>query len=1062
MLVARLTDEHPHVREHAVRLSEKLAGDSPDLRAGLCALADDPDVRVRYQLAFTLGELDDPARYQALATIARRDGGDQWIRLAVLSSLAAGAGELFAILASDKDWRASDGGQSMLAELARTIGRQNRREEVTRLLEALDELPADERELAAVIVRGLGEGLSKGPGTLARQLAALDSARRGQVLVDMLESARKCAGDDAEQPAARVDAIRLLSLGTFADAGPLLGSLVSNQQPQAVQSAALGTLARFSDPSIAQTIIDAWPSLSPRLRAEATEAIFSRSEWLLALLAAAADGKLSLGDLDPARIRLLEKHADATVRERAAPLVAKIKLGRRQDVVDAYRDTLSADGDRSRGRQVFQKTCAACHRLEGVGHEIGPNLASFRNRGAEAMLVNVLDPNREVNPQYVNYVLHHARRPLDDRHGGGRNGQQRDAAAGRRHDRHRGPRGNRRAAQAACRSCPREWKRKSTSRRWPTCWPTCSKRCDGRGDAVVRILPEQPVTRRAFCRLGVAAGLGASLAAERFAQADASFPAGKYVDVHTHLGQTWNSTEVLTADELLRWMDANEIAQAVVLPLVSPESSSYPLTTDFVLAETKPHRERLIPFCSVDPRTSYRGGLDGLVDMLKRYVDEGAKGFGEHKPGVAIDDPRNMTIYAACGELKLPLLVSPGRAAQHRRAGTARARAALKEFPDTRFIGHGPGWWASIGGNVTPRDLAGYPDGPVAPGGAIDRLMDKYPNLYGDLSAGSGAGAISRDVEFGREFLIRRADRLMFGTDFLSPGQEVPQLTLFRTLDLPAEVQRKIFRDNARRAAGLAVTKSEQRRLGTTEVAEGRRGRKRKEERGSYTEFSVISVAEDDLTKEARLSTHVNLLSGNHCDCRCSVPGRPALLGRRGGLEGRHGQRKDHARGADVDGWLRQPHASGDRLLERSVGQGAGAGRPARHARCHCRARPGRHQPRRGRPDPRHLASRYSLPASHVAFCCSHTHSGPVVGHNLRSLHYDQVDGEQQKLIERYAERLQCSCRTGRRPRDGGLATGRAVVRPGHGLLRYKSPQQQGARRAAIACRREARRADRP
>ena len=68
---------------------------------------------------------------------------------------------------------------------------------------------------------------------------------------------------------------------------------------------------------------------------------------------------------------------------------------------------------------------------------------------------------------------------------------------------------------------------------------------------------------------------------------------------------------------------------------------------------------------------------------------------------------------------------------------------------------------------MTEADLARYPDGPVAPGGAIDALMDKYPNMYGDLSAGSGAGAISRDMAFGREFLIRRADRLMFGTDFL-------------------------------------------------------------------------------------------------------------------------------------------------------------------------------------------------------------------------------------------------------------------------------------------------------
>jgi hypothetical protein len=74
-----------------------------------------------------------------------------------------------------------------------------------------------------------------------------------------------------------------------------------------------------------------------------------------------------------------------------------------------------------------------------------------------------------------------------------------------------------------------------------------------------------------------------------------------------------------------------------------------------------------------------------------------------------------------------------------------------------------------------------------------------YPNLYGDLSAGSGANAIRRDLEFGREFVIRRADRLLFGTDYLANAQQVPQFDLHDSLDLPAEVQAKVFRENARK-----------------------------------------------------------------------------------------------------------------------------------------------------------------------------------------------------------------------------------------------------------------------
>jgi hypothetical protein len=322
----------------------------------------------------------------------------------------------------------------------------------------------------------------------------------------------------------------------------------------------------------------------------------------------------------------------------------------------------------------------------------------------------------------------------------------------------------------------------------------------------MRIELQPAIDRRQFHRSAAAALAGAALAS--FGQVGESraaddgqkqFPPGDFVDVHTHLGQTWNTTQPLSPEELLRWMDAHKIAQAVVLPLVNPEASSYPLTTDFVLSATRPYRDRLIPFCSVDPRTSYSGGHKGLVEMLKRYVEAGARGFGEHKPGVQMDDPRNLAIFRACGEVKLPVLFHLDNQRNMDAPGLPGLAKALSEVPECVLIGHGPGFWASISGGISQADLGGYPKGPVAPGGALDALMEKHPNLYGDLSAGSGASAIGRDEAFGREFLIRRADRLMFGTDFLAPGQNVPQFELLRKLELPAEVQAKIFRNNARR-----------------------------------------------------------------------------------------------------------------------------------------------------------------------------------------------------------------------------------------------------------------------
>jgi putative heme-binding domain-containing protein len=403
-LLARLADGDPRVREHAVRLAEGLAG-HPELRAKLMELAGDPDMRVRYQLAFTLGEVDDARRFAALAAILKRDPEDKWVRLAALSSLARGAGEVLVALSADRNWRSSAAGRKLLAELSRYIGRQNRREEVAQVAAVLESLSADETALATAVVRGLAEGLAAGAGGVQTQLADVGGVKAQRVLDEMLDRARLCAADESRAPAERVDAIHLLALGCFADTAAALGELVSNRQPHEVQAAALASLSRFAEPQVGQMLIEAWPAMSPRLRAGAAESLFSRRERLQSLVEAIERGAVSPADLDPARLAALAKYPDEAIRRRTEPIVAKIKLGGRQDVIEAYRTVLGMPGDAARGRGVFQKVCASCHRLEGVGHEIAPNLASFRDRGPEAILVNVLDPNREVNPQFVNYTL---------------------------------------------------------------------------------------------------------------------------------------------------------------------------------------------------------------------------------------------------------------------------------------------------------------------------------------------------------------------------------------------------------------------------------------------------------------------------------------------------------------------------------------------------------------------------------------------------------------------------------------------------------------------------------
>ncbi|HND55939.1 MAG TPA: c-type cytochrome, partial [Pirellulaceae bacterium] len=123
------------------------------------------------------------------------------------------------------------------------------------------------------------------------------------------------------------------------------------------------------------------------------------------LLDAVQQNKIATGDVDPSRWKLLVEHPREDLRKRAVAVVGQTQTSRRGEIVEAYKDTLKMDGDALRGKEVFKKVCAACHQVQGVGHPTGPNIASIKTRGMDALLLNVLDPNREVNPLYLNYSV---------------------------------------------------------------------------------------------------------------------------------------------------------------------------------------------------------------------------------------------------------------------------------------------------------------------------------------------------------------------------------------------------------------------------------------------------------------------------------------------------------------------------------------------------------------------------------------------------------------------------------------------------------------------------------
>ena len=118
-----------------------------------------------------------------------------------------------------------------------------------------------------------------------------------------------------------------------------------------------------------------------------------------------------------------------------------------------------------------------------------------------------------------------------------------------------------------------------------------------------------------------------------------------------------------------------------------------------------------------------------------------------------------------------------------------------------KFFGHSQAFWAEIGKLEKPADRCGYPNYPIREEGVVPKLMRDYPNLYGDLSAGSGHNALARDVDYAVQFLNEFQDRLMFGTDICAPDTPTPLVDFLIGLrdsgKISATVFNKVAKENA-------------------------------------------------------------------------------------------------------------------------------------------------------------------------------------------------------------------------------------------------------------------------
>lgn len=278
------------------------------------------------------------------------------------------------------------------------------------------------------------------------------------------------------------------------------------------------------------------------------------------------------------------------------------------------------------------------------------------------------------------------------------------------------------------------------------------------------------------------------------------------IDIHNHpdwhghnLARFLENMERYNIDRtwLLSWECPQDEYDPVYARYIHDAGPNGPMPFTRCISYMERAPEKFIPGFAPDPRKP--GALDRLKAAVEIY---GVRVCGELKLRMMYDNPDALRIFRYCGEKGLPVLVhidyELGGDEGYPRpnywygGGIEALERAMTACPGTIFIGHAPGFWAHISGDGK-HNLCSYPEGKVEPGGRLIEMLEKYPRLYCDLSAGSGLNALERDPEFAFRFLTEYQDRILYGRDYFDNAHQ----EFLNGLGLPGEVLDRIYSGNA-------------------------------------------------------------------------------------------------------------------------------------------------------------------------------------------------------------------------------------------------------------------------
>jgi putative heme-binding domain-containing protein len=243
-------------------------------------------------------------------------------------------------------------------------------------------------------LRALGDGLR-------RAGSSIEEADTNKKLAAVFTRAATTAADGKAAAPARLEAVELLGVASFAQSREALVATLSPGQPEDVEVAAIKTLAQHTAREVAPALIRGWSHYGAKAREAVLAALVAREDRAVALLEAIKAGQIPAKDLSAAQVQSLAHHKTAKVAALAKTALASVIPPSRAEVAEKFQPAIAMKGDATRGKAHYLGRCMICHRAGAEGMALGPDLITVKTKGRDALLTAILEPHKEVAPQYI-------------------------------------------------------------------------------------------------------------------------------------------------------------------------------------------------------------------------------------------------------------------------------------------------------------------------------------------------------------------------------------------------------------------------------------------------------------------------------------------------------------------------------------------------------------------------------------------------------------------------------------------------------------------------------------